>query len=41
VPVVVELPARTLPPGLTTCQINVIDDRAKRFVFPRVTFAVR
>jgi VWFA-related protein len=40
-PIVIEVPRATVDAGLHTCQITVIDDVAKRFVFPRVTFAVR
>jgi VWFA-related protein len=40
-PIVIEVPSATLDAGLHTCQITVIDDAAKRFVFPRATFAVR
>ncbi len=36
-----ELPADSLKPGFYTCQVNIIDDLAKRFVFPRVDLYVR
>jgi VWFA-related protein len=41
VPIAIDVPAGTLDAGLHTCQINVIDDAAKRFVLPRATFAIR
>jgi VWFA-related protein len=40
-PIVIRLPPGALTSGLHTCQVNVIDDAARRFVFPRITFAVR
>jgi hypothetical protein len=30
-----------LKPGFYTCQVNVIDDAAGRFLFPRVALLVR
>jgi VWFA-related protein len=36
-----ELPAESLKPGPYTCQVNVIDANAGRFVFPRVDLYVR
>jgi VWFA-related protein len=36
-----EVPAGSFPPGLYTCQINVIDGAAERFAFPRLTFYVK
>jgi VWFA-related protein len=36
-----EVPASSLPPGLYTCQINVIDDSAGSFTFPRLQLYVR
>jgi VWFA-related protein len=36
-----EVPPASLAPGLYTCQINIIDDVAGAFVFPRMTLAVR
>jgi len=36
-----DVPAASLPPGLYTCQINVIDDTAGTFAFPRVQLLVR
>ena len=35
------VPAASLPPGLYTCQINVIDDVAAAFLFPRMSLLVR
>jgi hypothetical protein len=35
-----DLPAATLKPGRYTCQINVIDDAAGTFAFPRLTLYV-
>lgn len=35
------VPAASLEPGLYTCQVNVIDDVAGSFVFPRVALLVR
>jgi hypothetical protein len=36
-----DVPAASLPPGLYTCQINVIDDTAGTFAFPRLQIYVR
>jgi VWFA-related protein len=36
-----DVPAAALPPGLYTCQINVIDDTAGTFAFPRMQILVR
>ena len=36
-----ELPAGSLPPGLYTCQINIIDSIAGKFAFPRLVFLLR
>lgn len=36
-----EVPASSFGPGLYTCQINIIDEAAGRFAFPRVVFFVR
>ena len=36
-----EVAPGTLAPGVYTCQVNVIDDVAGAFVFPRLTVAVR
>jgi len=36
-----EVPAGSFEPGLYTCQINIIDEAAGRFAFPRVVFYVR
>ena len=36
-----DVPAASLPPGLYTCQINVIDDSAGTFQFPRMQLYVR
>jgi VWFA-related protein len=36
-----EVPAGSLPPGLYTCQINIIDSVAGRFAFPRLLFLLR
>ena len=36
-----DVPASSLPPGLYTCQINVIDDSAGSFAFPRLQLYVR
>ena len=35
------VPAASLKPGLYTCQVNVIDDVAGRFTFPRLALLVR
>ncbi len=37
----VEVPLRDLKPGFYTCQINVIDDAAGTFLFPRLALLVR
>jgi hypothetical protein len=36
-----EVPAAGFQPGLYTCQVNIIDDVAGRFVFPRLAVYVR
>ena len=36
-----DVPAASLPPGLYTCQVNVIDDAAGTFAFPRLQLFVR
>ena len=36
-----DLPLNTLPPGFYTCQVNVIDDAAEKFLFPRVALLIR
>jgi hypothetical protein len=36
-----EVPAGAIPPGLYTCQINIIDSVAGRFAFPRLVFLLR
>jgi hypothetical protein len=36
-----DVPAASLSPGLYTCQINVIDDTAGTFAFPRLQLYVR
>jgi hypothetical protein len=36
-----DLPASSLPPGLYTCQVNVVDDVKGAFVFPRLQILVR
>jgi hypothetical protein len=35
-----DLPASTLQPGRYTCQVNVIDDAAGTFAFPRLPLYV-
>ena len=36
-----DVPAASLPPGLYTCQVNVVDDIAGTFTFPRMQLYVR
>ena len=36
-----EIPPNSLTAGLYTCQINIIDEAAAKFAFPRVAFYVR
>jgi hypothetical protein len=36
-----DVPASSLPPGLYTCQINLVDDSAAAFTFPRFQLYVR
>ena len=36
-----DVPAASLKPGLYTCQINVVDDAAATFAFPRLQLYVR
>ena len=35
------VPTTDLPPGLYTCQINIIDDIAGTFAFPRLAVLVK
>jgi VWFA-related protein len=37
----VELPLKDLRPGFYTCQVNIIDDAAGAFLFPRLALLVR
>ena len=36
-----EVPASGFQPGLYTCQVNIVDDVAGRFTFPRLAVYVR
>ena len=36
-----DVPLAKLPPGLYTCQVNVLDETASRFNFPRFALLVR
>jgi len=36
-----DVPLTSLKPGFYTCQVNVIDDAAGRFIFPRLALLVR
>ena len=36
-----DVAAASLTPGLYTCQVNIIDEVAGRFVFPRLAVYVR
>jgi hypothetical protein len=36
-----EIPADSFKPGLYTCQVNIIDNVASRFAFPRLELYVR
>jgi hypothetical protein len=36
-----DVPASSLRPGLYTCQVNVVDDAAGSFTFPRLQLYVR
>jgi VWFA-related protein len=36
-----EVPPGSLPPGLYTCQVNIIDSVAGKFAFPRLLFLLR
>ncbi|HEX6464122.1 MAG TPA: VWA domain-containing protein [Vicinamibacterales bacterium] len=36
-----EVPPGSLPPGLYTCQVNIIDSVAGKFAFPRMMFLLR
>ena len=36
-----DVPLSQLKPGFYTCQVNVIDDAAGHFVFPRLAMLVR
>jgi VWFA-related protein len=36
-----EVPPGSLPPGLYTCQVNIIDSIASKFAFPRLQFVLR
>jgi hypothetical protein len=35
------LPLTPLKPGYYTCQVNVIDDAAGQFLFPRLALLIR
>jgi hypothetical protein len=37
----VDIPLAGIPPGPYTCQVNVIDDRAGAFTFPRIGLLIR
>ena len=36
-----DLPLTPLKPGFYTCQVNVIDDAAGQFIFPRLALLIR
>jgi hypothetical protein len=36
-----DLPLSPLKPGFYTCQVNVVDDAAGRFLFPRLALLIR
>jgi len=36
-----DVPASSLRPGLYTCQVNVVDDAAGSFIFPRLQLYIR
>ncbi|HEX4485224.1 MAG TPA: VWA domain-containing protein, partial [Terriglobales bacterium] len=36
-----DVPLTQLKPGFYTCQVNVVDDAAGKFLFPRVAMMVR
>lgn len=36
-----DVPLTSLKPGFYTCQVNVIDDAAGHFLFPRLALLVR
>jgi hypothetical protein len=36
-----DVPLANLKPGFYTCQVNVVDDAAGKFAFPRVALMVR
>ena len=37
----IELPLDVLPPGLYTCQVNIVDDAAGSFAFPRTVLLIK
>jgi len=37
----IELPLDTFPPGLYTCQVNIVDDAAGSFAFPRTVLLIK
>jgi len=37
----IDLPLQSLKPGLYMCQVNVIDDAAGSFAFPRAPLLIR
>jgi VWFA-related protein len=37
----IELPLDSFPPGLYTCQVNIVDDAAGSFAFPRTALLIR
>ena len=36
-----DVPTASLQPGLYTCQINIVDDAAGTFTFPRLQLYIR
>ncbi len=37
----IELPLDSFPPGLYTCQVNIVDDAAGSFAFPRTVLLIK
>jgi len=36
-----DVPLSQLKPGFYTCQVNIVDDAAGKFAFPRLTLLIR
>jgi hypothetical protein len=41
VPVELQIPLKSIPPGRYMCQLNVTDEVGRKFAFPRTTMMVQ